>query len=77
MANLEVRDISEDLLERLRRHAREHNRTMRALVISALERELAYADWCKRLAQRPKTDLGVDAAGVLAGERAIRDSYTR
>ncbi len=76
MANLEVRDISEDLLERLRRHAREHNLTMSALVISALERELARADWPRRLAERPMTDLGVDAAVWLAEERANRDSET-
>lgn len=76
MANLEVRDISDDLLERLRLHARAHNRTMRAVVIGALERELARADWPRRLAERPKTDLGVDAAVWLAEERAIRDLET-
>lgn len=74
MANLEVRNIPDVLLERLRRHAREHNRTMRAVVIGALERELARADWPRRLAERPQTDLGVDAAALLAVERASRDA---
>ena len=72
MANLAFRNIPDDLLERLRRHAREHNRTMRAVVIGALERELARADWPRRLAERPPTDLGVDAASLLAVERASR-----
>ena len=74
MANLEVRNIPDDLHERLRRHAREHNRTMSAVVVSALERELARVDWRKRLTQRPPTDFGVDAAVVLAEERAMRDA---
>lgn len=74
MASLEVRNIPADLLERLRRHAREHNRTMRAVVITALQRELARADWSRRLAERPLTDLGVDAATLLAVERASRDA---
>ena len=74
MATLEVRNIPDDLHERLRRHARAHNRTVSAVVVSALERELACADWRKRLAQRPPTNLGVDAAVVLAEERAMRDA---
>ena len=32
--------------------------------------------WRKRLAQRPKTDLGVEAATLLAEERSLRDLET-
>ena len=74
MANLEVRNIPDDLHERLRRHAREQNRSMSDVALSSLERELACADWRRRLARRPMTDLGVDAAALLAEERAIRNS---
>ena len=73
MASLQVRKIPDDLHERLRRHARENNCTMSAVVLVAIERELARWEWRKRLAQRPKTDLGVEAATLLAEERSLRD----
>ena len=71
MANLQVRNIPNGLHERLRRHARSSNTTMSALVLSALERELESREWQERLSQRPTTDLGVEAATLLAEERAI------
>ena len=76
MANLQVRNIPDELHERLRRHAREHNCTMSAVVLSAVERELVRWEWRDRLAQRPETDLGVDAAALLADARALRDAET-
>ena len=76
MANLQVRNIPDDLHERLRRHARENNRSMSTVVLSAVEHELARWEWRKRLAQRPTTDLGIDAAALLAEERSRRDLET-
>ena len=73
MANLQVRNISDDLHDRLRRHARENNCTISAAVLSAVERELARGEWRKRLAQRPETDLGIEAAALLVEERSLRD----
>ena len=73
MANLQVKNIPEDLHERLRRHARENHCTLSASVLAALERELARWEWRKRLAQRPKTGLGVPAAALLLEERLSRD----
>ena len=74
MANLQVRNIPEDVHERLRRHARESSSTMSAMVLSAIKRDLAMREWQKRLARRPETDLGVDAATLIAKERALRDA---
>ena len=76
MANLQVKNMPDALHERLRRHARKHNCTMSALVVSAVEHELARWTWRERLARRPKTDLGVDAATLLAEERLFRDVET-
>ena len=73
MANLQVKNISDDLHDRLRRHARENNCTISAAVLTAVERELARWEWRKRLAQRPETDLGVEAAALLVEERSLRD----
>ena len=77
MANLQVRNIPDALHERLRRHARENNCTMSATVLTAVERELATWEWRKHLAQRPKTDLDIEAATLLAEERSLRDVETR
>ena len=76
MATLQVRNVPDDLHERLRRYALEHNPTMSEVVLIAVERELARWEWRKRLAQRPKTDLGVEAATLLSEERALRDMET-
>lgn len=73
MANLHVRNIPDDVYERLRRYARENDRTMSSVVISALERELERLEWPERIARLPKTDLGVDAATLIAEERRRRD----
>ena len=73
MANLQVKNIPDDLHERLRRHARERNCTISAAVLTAVERELERWEWRARLAQRPLTDLGVAAADLLQAERANRE----
>ena len=73
MANLHVRNIPDDVYGRLRRHARANGRSVSAVVLSAVERELERLEWQERLAQRPTTNLGVDAATIIAEERARRD----
>lgn len=73
MANLHVRNIPDDVYARLRRYARENDRTMSSVVISALERELERLEWRERLARRPPIDLGIDAATLIAEERRRRD----
>ena len=73
MANLQVKNIPDTLHERLRRHAHENDCTISAAVLIAVERELDRWEWRKRLAQRPRTDLGIDTAALLMEERSIRD----
>ncbi len=46
---------------------------MRAVVLSAIERELARRAWRKCLDERPETDLGVEAVTLLMEERKRRD----
>lgn len=74
MANLQVKNVPEELHDRLRRHARSRNCSMSAAVLEAIERELARWEWTQRLANRPKTDLGTDAATLLAEARRERDT---
>ena len=73
MANLQVKNIPDALHDRLRAHARESNSTMGAVVLAAVERELAGWEWRKRLAQRPQTDLGMEAVELLWEERSLGD----
>ena len=70
MANLQVKNIPDELHERLRRHAREHNCTISAVVLTAVERELSRSEWSERLPQRSRTDLGIPAADLLHEDRA-------
>ena len=72
MANLQVRNVPDVLHERLREHARERNCSMSAAVLDAIERELARWEWNKHLANRPTTDLGIDAAALIAEVRESR-----
>ena len=46
---------------------------MSAVALTAIERELERWEWRKRLARRPETDLGVEAATLLMEERARRE----
>jgi plasmid stability protein len=73
MANLQVKNVSDTLHQRLRRYAQAHKCTLSDVVLIALERELARREWHERLAQRPTTDLGVSAASLLAQERQQRE----
>ena len=48
--------------------------TLSHVVLTAIERELERYDWHKRLASRPKTDLGISAATLLEQERRQREN---
>ena len=74
MANLQVKNMPDALHERLRRYARDSNRTMSAVVLAALERELARREWRDRLDGRPETDLGGPASALLAEARSDRNA---
>ncbi len=74
MANLQVKNVPDSLHERLRLHAREQQITLGAAVLNAVERELARAEWHRRLAQRPTTYLGIAAADLLVAERSERET---
>lgn len=73
MTRLQLKDVPDSLHERLCSLARETNRTVSAVVLDAAQREVAAWEWKKRLAERPITDLGVEAATLIAEARARRD----
>ena len=73
MANLQVKNVPDTLHERLRSYARENRCTISAAVLAAVERELAMWEWRDHMARRPETDIGTDAATLIAEERLRRD----
>lgn len=74
MSNLQVKNISGSLHQRLRRHAKKRRRTISQVVLSAIERELARSEWEECLAKRPVTELGTTASSLLEEERQQRDA---
>lgn len=72
MANLHVKNMPDDLHTRLRSYAHEHNCTLSAAVLNAVEREPARWEWRTRHAQRPESHLGAEAATLIQEERANR-----
>ena len=73
MANLQVRNLPDELHERLRRCAQQRNSSMSAVVLQALERELEWSEWQKRLEQRPPLDVSLDSIAALHEARRERD----
>ena len=72
MANLQVKDIPEDLHRRLRDCAQERGTTISEVVLGAVRRELDYAHFSRRLSQRYPVDLGGPASEFVAAERHER-----
>jgi plasmid stability protein len=73
MANLQVENVPETLLQRLRHYARKHHRTISGIAIEAMEREMARCEWHDKLSQRLGTNLGDSAASLLEQERRQRE----
>jgi hypothetical protein len=73
MANLQVKDIPEDIHRRLRECARRRGKSLRELVLEALGKELSYDEFERRLQNRPRVRLSRLAGEALAEVRAERD----
>lgn len=73
MANLQVKNLPEDLHRRLRQYAQKHRRTISDIALTAIEREMVRHEWQEKLLQRPSTDLGDSVASLLEQERRERE----
>lgn len=69
MANLQVKNVPDDVYDRLRRLADERDTTISATVLGAVDRELRSAEWRKRLASRTTVELQTDGATLIREER--------
>lgn len=69
MANLQVKNVPDDLHNKLRRIAAREGTTVREVVLQAVIRRIRMEEFRERLAVRDPVDLGVPAAALVAEAR--------
>jgi plasmid stability protein len=72
MANLQVKNVPPALNERLHRYAEQHGRSIRDVILEAVQRELDRHTFVDRLRKRSKVQLKSSAAALLVEERRER-----
>lgn len=73
MANLQVKNVPEELNERLHRFAEQEGRSIRDVVLEAVRRELDRRRFAERLRRRAPVTLKTSAGELLAAERSERN----
>lgn len=73
MANLQIKDVPEELHGRLRRCAKRRRTTMRDIVLEAIQRELSHEAFVARLRRRRPVSLRRPAAEFLREARRERE----
>lgn len=73
MANVQLKNLSDDLHQQLRDTAAETHTTISDLVRVTIERELARRRWQSAFATRARTDLRTSAAELLQEARDERE----
>lgn len=75
MANLQIKDLPDDLHEELRRRARMEGLTVRAYVERLIRTDQALpprAEWFARVRARRRVDIGGPVAGLIRADRGER-----
>lgn len=73
MANLQVKNVPEALHRRIRRLAKQEGKTVSDVVLDAVSRALARAEWTQRHGTRDRTTLGRSAAASVKEARDERE----
>lgn len=77
MANLQIKNLPEELHEELRRRAHDEGMTVRDYVLRLIQHDQARptkAEWWARIRALPPVDLGRPAAELIAEDRAEREA---
>ena len=74
MTNLEVKNIPDELQERLQRQASRCEISLDEVLLAALEREAMRLEWNEKLADAEPVRLETSPSEMLARERAQRDA---
>jgi antitoxin FitA len=75
VANLQIKDLPDDLHDELRRRAEQSSTSIRAYVIELIRRDQALAsplDWLEEIRSRQPIDLGEPASELI---RAAREEH--
>jgi hypothetical protein len=73
MSNLQVKNVPEALHRRIRRLAKQEGKTVRDLILDAIDRSLVRAEWIERHRARERTTLRKTAAQSLDEARSDRE----
>ena len=74
MVTLQVKDIPEEMYERLRVLASERKTSVDATVREVLEWELKNAEWWRHWKTLPRTDRVINAAELIRESRTLREN---
>ncbi|MCY4474997.1 MAG: hypothetical protein OXC83_06125 [Chloroflexi bacterium] len=74
MGDIQVKNIPDELQERLRKQARRCKTSIDAVLLTALEREALRLEWNEKLDSLEPPTLDFSPSDVLAQERAQRDA---
>jgi plasmid stability protein len=74
MANIQVKNVPEEIHRRLRSCAKRRGQTLREVVLEAVRRELSHEQFIARLHRRRPVDLGRPASAFLREARVERES---
>ena len=77
MANIQVKNVSEAVHKRLRRAAKQQNKTLGEVILNAIAHELARAEFAERLTSRAPTKTPLHAAELLDDARHERRAESR
>ncbi|MBA2308233.1 MAG: hypothetical protein H0W01_02775 [Pseudonocardiales bacterium] len=76
VANLQIRDVPNEMHDELRRRAKLEHLSLREYVLRLISRDQqrpALAEWLERVHQLEPVDLGAPASELIAASRADRD----
>jgi plasmid stability protein len=73
LANLQVKNVPDELNKRLHRYAEQQGRSIRDVVLEAVRRELDRRMFTERLRRRSTVKLKTSPAELLAAERRERE----
>jgi len=73
VANLQVKDVPDELHVQLRNCAARRGKTIRDIVLGAVRHELDHESFLARLETRSTVELGVPITDLLRDEREERD----
>ena len=74
MANLQVRDIPDELYSRLCGHADKQEASVNELVLEAIDRQLRHLEFHERVAAQKPIKFKISPSEMLRMERAQRDA---